>query len=195
MTELLLAISGAGMLLSILAGIRAPKCWLVAVLAGSVAALGAAAVTLNTGNVWDFKNTATFGGEIIHLHLDSLGAVFLALLSVVGGAGAVYSQEYWSRKAHPRSAAAGRIWWSVLMLCIALVLIAANGLHFLFAWEIFTLAAYLLVTLDRSSRDVRAAGWLYLGASHVAALSLFAFFAILAANTGSWELGPMHDRP
>jgi hydrogenase-4 component B len=38
---------------------------------------------------------------------------------------------------------------------------------------------------------VRAAGWLYLGASHVAAVCLFAFFGALAARTGSWELGDM----
>ena len=42
---------------------------------------------------------------------------------------------------------------------------------------------------------MRAAGWLYLAASHVAALCLFAFFALLAARTGSWALAPMRDRP
>jgi hydrogenase-4 component B len=51
------------------------------------------------------------------------------------------------------------------------------------------------VTLDRQRGEVRAAGWLYLAASHVAALCLFAFFALLAARTGSWALAPMRDRP
>jgi hydrogenase-4 component B len=75
------------------------------------------------------------------------------------------------------------------------VLLAANGLQFLIAWEVFTVASYFLVTLERRRADVRAAGWLYLGASHVATLCLFAFFAILAARTGSWELGPVRDDP
>jgi hydrogenase-4 component B len=82
----------------------------------------------------------------------------------------------------------------VLVLCLGLVLVATNGLFFLIAWELFTLAAYFLVTLERQARAVRAAGWLYLGASHVAALCLFAFFAILAARTGSWDLGPMREQ-
>ena len=38
---------------------------------------------------------------------------------------------------------------------------------------------------------MRAAGWLYLVASHTGTVGLFAFFSALAARTGSWELGPM----
>ena len=41
---------------------------------------------------------------------------------------------------------------------------------------------------------MRAAGWLYLAASHAGTLCLFAFFAALAARTGSWDLGPMRER-
>ncbi len=193
--ELLFTSSATGMLLSLLAGVRAPKLWLTGVLAGTAAALTAAIVILVTGNVWEFRSAVALGGEAIHLRLDAVSAWFLALLSVLGGTGAVYAREYWSDAAHPRSARAGRLWWSVLVTCLGLTLLAANGLHFLIAWELFTLAAYFLVTLDRRSPAVRDAGWLYLGASHVAVLCLFAFFALLAARTGGWELGPMRDRP
>ena len=50
----------------------------------------------------------------------------------------------------------GRMWWSVLVLCLGLVLLTTNGLHFLIAWELFTVAAYFLVTLDRQRSEVRA---------------------------------------
>jgi hydrogenase-4 component B len=193
-TDLLLAVAGLGFLASLLAGLRAPKLWLGGVLAGSGAALGAAALTLVSGNVWELDSTACFGNEAIHLRLDALSALFLALLALLGSLGAVYGREYWDERTHPRSARAGRLWWSVLVSCLGLVLLSVNGLHFLIAWELFTLAAYFLVTLNRQSREVRASGWLYLGASHVAALSLFAFFTILAAQTGGWELGPMRER-
>ncbi len=192
--ELLFTSSATGMLLSLLAGVRAPRLWLTGVLAAAAAALTAAIVILTTGNVWEFRSAVTLGGEAIHLRLDAVSAWFLALLSVLGGTGAVYAREYWSDAAHPRSARAGRLWWSVLVTCLGLTLLAVNGLHFLIAWELFTLAGYFLVTLDRRSPAVREAGWLYLGASHVAVLCLFAFFAILAARTGSWELGPMRER-
>lgn len=195
MIGLLLTIAGVGMLGSILTGMRAPKLWLAGVLAGAAGALGAAVLALVTGVVWDWQGALTLGGEAVHLRLDAISALFLALLSLIGGAGAVYGREYWTERAHPRSAHMGRVWWSLLLLCLGLVLVVTNGLHFLIAWELFTLAAYFLVTLDRQRREVRAAGWLYLGASHVAALCLFAFFTLLAARTGSWELGDMRDRP
>jgi len=171
-----------------------PILWLVCLLAGASGAFALAVTTLVTGRVWEFQSPVAIGGEMIHLRLDAIGAVFLALLSMVGGVGAVYAREYWNDAAHPRSARAGRFWWTVLVLCLGLVLVSTNGLHFLIGWELFTLAAYFLVTLDRRSPEVRAAGWLYLGASHVAMVFLFAFFAILAARTGSWELGPMRER-
>jgi len=58
---------------------------------------------------------------------------------------------------------------------------------------LFTVCAYFLIILDGQRRDVRAAGWLYLAASHAGTLALFAFFSLLAARTGSWDLGPMRE--
>ena len=115
-------------------------------------------------------------------------------MAVVGGAGAAYSREYWAERAHPVSASAGRWWWSALLLCMGLVLLCSNGLHFLIAWELFASSAYFLITLDGQRREVRAAGWLYLAASHAGTLALFAFFSLLAARTGSWDLGPMREQ-
>lgn len=195
MIGLPLSLAGAGMLLSIFLGFRASKLWLAAVLTGATAGLSAALMELRTGVVWDWQSEFGVGGELVHLRLDAVSALFLALLGLIGGAGAVYGWEYWGDQVHRQSARAGRVWWSLLMLCLGLVLLAANGLHFLMGWELFTIAAYFLVTLDRRRREVRDAGWLYLGASHVAALFLFAFFSILASNTGSWALVPVRDRP
>ncbi len=194
MTSALLAISGAATLLGLLLAARVPKGWLASVLVGGAAAVGAAAIALTTGEAWDLRAPIRVGGEAVHLRLDAVSALFLALLGVVGGLGALYGSEYWSERGHPRSARRGRAWWSVLVLCLGLVLLSANGLHFLIAWEVFTLAAYFLVTLDRRTKQVRDAGWLYLGASHVSALLLFAFFATIASQTGDWELGPMQGR-
>ncbi|MFI5335782.1 MAG: proton-conducting transporter membrane subunit [Opitutales bacterium] len=192
---LLLLGAAVGQFAALLASRRAPRVWLGATLAGTGLALAAAALVLTTGAVWDWHNSFRLTGEALHLRLDALSAFFLALSALVGGAGAVYGGAYWTDRAHPHSSPAGRMWWSGLLLSLGLVLVAANGLHFLFGWELFTLSAYFLITLDRQRTAVREAGWLYLGASHVGTLCLFAFFAALAAATGSWELGPMRDHP
>ncbi len=193
-TASLLLVAALGLSLGMLAGRFAPRLWLGATLVACLAALAAAAIVLAGGAPFEWRSAVRVGGEPLHLALDGLSALFLALVSVIGGAGALYAHEYWPERAHPRSAGAGRRWWSLLVGCLVLVLLVQNGLHFLIAWELFTLAAYFLITLERQCPDVRAAGWLYLGASHVAVLFLFAYFAALAAETGSWELGPMRER-
>ena len=193
-TGLLLLAAAGAMLICIVAGGTAPRLWLAATVVGAFAALAAAVEVLGGGADWDWRSEFTLGGEVLHLRLDGISAFFLVLLCVVGGAASVYAREYWADAAHPRSARSGRVWWSVMLFSLGLVLLASNGLHFLIAWELFTLGAYFLITLNRQRPEVRAAGWLYLGASHAAVLALFAFFTLLAVRTGSWELGPMRER-
>lgn len=184
--------------IAILAGFAAarssPRWWLAATLTAALAALAASAWVLAGGETWDWRTDFPVGGEAVHLRLDAISAFFLALLSVIGGVCSVYACEYWPDRAHPRSAPAGRAWWLGLLGNMGLVLLSTNGLHFLLAWELYTVCAYFLITAERQKREVRKAGWLYLGASHAGTLCLFAFFALLAARTGGWELGPLRDR-
>ena len=190
----LLLIALLGSTAALAAGLWAARVWLVLTLLSLVAGLVAAGAVLGGAPDWELVNGYSLGGEPLHLRLDGVSAFFLVLLCIVGGAASLYAQEYWTDHAHPKSARWGRVWWSVLLLSLGLVLLASNGLHFLLGWELFTLSAYFLITLDRQHAEVREAGWLYLGASHAAVLALFAFFALLAAHTGSWDLGPMQDK-
>ena len=194
MITTLLILAAGGMMAGLLAGWVAPRLWLGLTLVGVAAAFAAAVAVLAGGAAWEWRSALPVGGEPLHLLLDGISAFFLILLSVIGGAGAVYAREYWADRVHPRSARTGRVWWNLMVLSLGGVLVAANGLHFLISWELFTLSAYFLVTLDRQKSEARAAGWLYLGASHVAVLALFAFFALLAAHNGNWDLGPMRER-
>lgn len=190
----LLALATAALAAASVAGPRAPRAWLAATLGGCAAILAAAMAVLIRGTEWDWTGALAIGGAPVHLRIDALSALFLALAGAVGGAGALYSREYWSDRARPDSAGRGRAWWSALVLTMTLVLSSANGLHFLIVWEAFALCGYFLITLDRERGEARAAGWLYLAASHAGTLALFAFFSLLAARTGGFELGPMRDR-
>ena len=175
-------------------GRRMAQVWLALTLGGTVAAFAAALVALLASADWEWRSSFPVGGEPLHLRLDGLSAMFLALLSLVGGLGAIYAQEYWPEKIHGKSASRGRIWWIAMILSMGLVLLSSNGMHFLIAWELFAVSGYFLVTLDGSRKGVREAGWVYLAASHFGTLCLFAFFATLAGRTGSWELGPMREQ-
>ncbi len=179
------------LVVGIATGARWPRLWLVLVLTGTIAALVAASIMLLGAPEWEWRSRFPVGGEPLHFRLDALSALFLALVGVVGGAGAIYAGEYWPDSHYPASAPRSRIWWAALILSMLAVLLSSNGLHFLIAWELFAISAYFLITLDNARREVRAAGWLYLAVSHAGTVCLFAFFAGLAARTGSWELGPM----
>ena len=183
-----------GLIVGILASRRAPRVWLAATLMAVSLGLASAVRVLAGYGEWEWWSTMRVGGETLHLRLDAISALFLALLCVVAGAGAAFSREYWSDGAHPRTASTGRAWWSVLVLSLGWVLLASNGVHFLLGWESFTLSTYFLMTPDRMSPAVRRAGWLYLAVSHVSVLLLFAFFTLLSLQTGSWDLGPMRTQ-
>ncbi len=174
---------------------RMPRVWLMSLFGTCGAAMIAAAAIWVDPAPWDWRSTVRVGGEPLHLRLDGLGAFFLALLAVLCAVAGFYGRTYWAEREHPRSARAFRVWWVVLLVSQSLVLLSANGLHFLIAWEVFAVAAYFLITLDRRQVEVRAAGWLYLAVSHAGTLCLFGFFSALAAHSGSWELGPHLDQP
>jgi hydrogenase-4 component B len=165
------------------------RVWLTVTLIGCSAALVAAIVQLSGGGDWQ----PHVGRAAAALRFDSVSAFFLALVALLGAAGALYSRSYWRDREHPVSAPVGRAWWSIVLASMGLVLVAANGLVFLVAWEIFSVGVYFLITRERQKTEVRSAGWLFLIASRAASLALVVFFAGLAAHTGSWALGPMRD--
>jgi hydrogenase-4 component B len=196
MAQPLLAFAALAITASIvLAGPRWSRAWLVLTLAATSAAFVAALRVLVGNASWELRADLTLGGESVHLLLDPVSALFLVLICVIGAVGACYGREYWSDADYPTSAARGRAWWSAMLLCMGLVVTVSNGVHFLMAWEAFAVCGYFLIVLERRRREVRAAGWLYLAASHAGTLLLFVFFALLAGHTGSWDLGPMRDTP
>src|SRR5271165_146597 len=92
--------SGICLLAAMLCGRAAPRFWLAATVAGAAAALAAAVCVLAGGAEWDWHGAFRLGGERLHLRLDAVSALFVALLGVVGGLGTVYARGYWTEDAH-----------------------------------------------------------------------------------------------
>src|SRR6185295_804151 len=84
-----------------------------------------------------------------------------------------------------------RLFYGTLTAGMALMVIARNSILFLFGWEIMALSAFFLVTTEDHDKEVRATGWIYLVATHLATLSLFALFAILRMTSGSFAIVPL----
>lgn len=158
---------------------------------GALLGLAGAALAAATGTVATIHRAWPLPGAAFHVALDPLSALFLAPLFLVSGVAAVSGARSFGDEEHPDDAPRTRFFFGLATGAIALVLLARNLVFFLASWEVMALAAFFLVTADRSSREARDAGRLYLFATHVSTLVLFGFFALFRALSGSTELVPL----
>jgi len=127
----------------------------------------------------------------VGFRLDALAALFLLPVFLISALGAIYAEEYWPAAARGRGAGRLRFFYGLTAAAMALVLVAADGVVLLVAWEVMAIGAYFLVVADDREEAVREAGWVYLAATHAGTLCLFGLFALLRGATGSFALAPL----
>src|ERR1051326_8600682 len=74
---------------------------------------------------------------------------------------------------------------------MAIVVMAHDAVIFLFAWEAMALSAFFLVSTEDHEPAARRAAWIYLVATHVGTLCLFALFTLLHHATSSFAFDPI----
>jgi len=176
-------IAGSGLLSLLLGGSpRASSTVAVvgAVMGGAIGLAGSVQV-LQSGVALAYSAPWNVPGGAIALGVDPLSAFFLALHFVVGALCAVYGRGYLGPRTMPAAAFNG------LLVSVALVIVARHAMVFIVAWEVMTLLAYLLITLDHEDASVRRAGWVFLIASHVSVTALIGLFLVLGARAGSLD--------
>jgi hydrogenase-4 component B len=126
--------------------------------------------------------------------LDALQAWFLVPLAVLAPTCAVFATRYWPASSSQRNTRQLHLCFGTCVAGILTQIGAADAFTFLVGWEVMAISAFLLIATEDHTRDSRAAAWLYLNATHVASLALFAFFAIWLAQTGSLALDPLPQK-
>ena len=121
------------------------------------------------------------------LNFDPLAAFFLLPIFLLGPLAAVYGREYLLHATTEENLGGAILSFQVLLVSMTIVILAANGLLFLIAWEMTVLSSFFLVVLDREEKEHRHAGWIYLTASHLGTAFIFLLFLVLARMTGSLE--------
>ncbi|MGE5179603.1 MAG: proton-conducting transporter membrane subunit [Bacteroidota bacterium] len=121
-----------------------------------------------------------------HLAIDPLAAFFLLPTFALSGLAAVYGAGYFRSGSHPVPRGAW-LWFNLLVASMAVVVAARNGVLFLIAWEVMTLASYFLVTLHHDHAGSRRAGRVYLVATHIGTAFLLVFFLALPGAAGSLD--------
>jgi hydrogenase-4 component B len=76
--------------LALLFARRARRAWLVMTVAAAIAGVAACIHVFIATESWDWQVAMTPGGQAWHVRLDAVSALFLALLSLIGGLGAVW---------------------------------------------------------------------------------------------------------
>ena len=125
----------------------------------------------------------------IAVRVDALSAFFAAPVFLLAAAGVIYAERYWPAS-RPRGTYV-RFFFGLLTGSLALLMAADNTLFFLAMWEIVALSSFFLVATESTGSAARSASWLYLAASHVALLSLFAVVTLLHSMTGTWRFAAL----
>jgi hydrogenase-4 component B len=124
----------------------------------------------------------------LSFQIDGLSAFFLATIYLVSLLAVVYSFHYLNDGQKALRSAASYLFFSLLIVSMALVVTAANLITFMLSWEIMSLSSFFLVIYDHESPENRKAGYLYFVFSHVGAMFILTAFGIFYANTGSFLL-------
>jgi len=121
------------------------------------------------------------------VQIDPLSAVFLLPILGLSAVAAIYGAEYLWPSRQEKNLGVPWFFYNLLVVGMALVVAARNGLLFLVAWEVMSLASFFLVTFEYERQMVRQAGNIYLVATHIGTAFLIVFFVLLGAHAGSLD--------
>jgi hydrogenase-4 component B len=144
---------------------------------GLVAAIAGLHGMLGARWAWQAPWPLPLGG--IELAMDPLGGFFLALVGLATIPVSLYAIGY------ARGVRRGLLAYGVFVASMALVPLAANALTFLLAWELMSLASYVLVLQSSDDPHSLRAGWVYAVMTHAGLACLLAAMLLLDAWTGS----------
>ena len=122
------------------------------------------------------------------LSIDALSAMFLLIISLAGIATVLYSRGYLAHYLTKKSSAHISMHYTALVLLIIsmmLVVMADGGFLFLFAWELMTIASFILILFDAERAEVLRAALAYLVMMHVGFIFLVAGFVGIDAICGN----------
>ncbi|MFA6466825.1 MAG: hydrogenase 4 subunit B [Patescibacteria group bacterium] len=120
-------------------------------------------------------------------HIDKLASFFIFTISLIALFCSIYGAGYIKHFYKKYDIGAFGFFYHLFILGMISVVIAANALFFLLAWEMMSLASYFLVVYDRHDTHNVKAGFLYLVMTHVATAFIIVAFLLLYKFTGSFD--------
>jgi len=161
-----------------------------------VAAVTAGTLTLLGGGVDDIQLPLGLPWLPWRLRLDALAGCFLTLIGLLTAAVGIYAPGYVRGFEQGRDSLAMLGAGSGLFLAGMLtVVLAADAMLFMVAWELMSLASYFLVVFHHDQPASRRAAFLYLLMAHVGGLAILLGFGVLAAFGHGFEFAALRAAP
>ena len=169
-----------------------PKRYKVWVATGVVSLVALAAITVAVmafmgESVELVKFVTPFFGEE-SLAVDKLSALMLIIIAVASVATVLYSKGYVAGYLERYSEAHISMHYTALVTLVVsmmLVVVSSGGFSFLFAWELMTIASFMLILFEADRQEVRRAALNYLVMMHIGFLFLVVGFVMLYNVAGS----------
>ena len=165
------------------------KVW---VTTGIVATLAVAATTLAIKALIEGRivlatfSTTLFGEE--SFAVDKLSALFLIIISIASITTVLYSRGYLKGYLERYAEAHISMHYTALTTLVAsmmFVVMSSGGFSFLFAWELMTIASFILIPFEAERQNTRRSALNYLVMMHIGFIFLVIGFVMCANVTGS----------
>lgn len=159
----------------------------IALLLGGLSLAVASVIGWHSDITWTLASPIYLAVAPLSNRVDALSSIFIALLAVITISISLFSPGYLK---HLEKNVNSQWYWVQLFLFIIGMLgmiLAANALSFLIAWEIVALSSLLLIVTNLSSHSARMAAFIYLAATRIATAFLMAGFLWLHAISHSWN--------
>jgi formate hydrogenlyase subunit 3/multisubunit Na+/H+ antiporter MnhD subunit len=157
----------------------------ILVVAGSAVGIATAVEVLRDGTTISTTIPSALPGGDWVLGVDPLSAVFLIAILGVGALAAVYGIGY-MRYDVDIAPWPSHAFFALEVAALSLVVCARSVVAFMGAWELMAIGSLLLILTEHRHAEARRAGFIYIVATHVGTLALFALFATLARNSADW---------
>jgi len=159
---------------------------------GAVIGLGLAIVALSAlGSPVERATLAVGLPDLpMHVRLDPLSCVFLALLGGASVGVSLFASGYF-RKGEGTAPGVMGLQYHLFLASMGFVLLADDAYAFMVAWETMALTSYFLVTAQHGIPEIRSAGFLYLLMAHVGAIAILLSFGILQGGTWLFSFDAM----
>ena len=161
----------------------------------ALAAMAVAVMAFMGETVELVKFTTPFFGEE-SLAVDKLSALMLVIISVASIATVLYSRGYVEGYLKRFSEAHISMHYTALVTLVVsmmLVVMSSGGFSFLFAWELMTIASFMLILFEADRQEVRRAALNYLVMMHIGFLFLVVGFVMLFNVAGSANFSAIND--